>query len=395
MTSVIHVMMNPRTGPWSVMKRLSAAQRGSGLYAEVALGIITAPDWPQEYEAELPTLGHLYRARSPQLPGTLQHVWHMVRRPGIESWVDDLARRSAAHQVVVHFHNAWTSGAFLPLRGARTPITTVVTYHGIAGAEPLRRQPIRRRIHRHFAQRAAAADVNLTSVDAGCFGAAAELFGIPADRFTVIPNGMPRSNNRYGPFCRGSDRLTLAHVGSLTPDKGWRIAADAVIQLVARGAHLGFLIAGSGPDEGAARRLAAEHPQCIEFLGHVADPCRDLLPSVDVFVLMTSNDGLPMAIIEAMSCGIPVIATRVGGIPDTVRDNETGFLIDRNSQALAETLAMILADRQILTRLSANTLGRFDACFDISSIVEAYDQVYHRGGGDPLEESPARKANEA
>lgn len=394
MTSVIHVMMNPRTGPWSVMKRLSAAQRGSGLYAEVALGIITAPDWPQAYEAELPSLGPIYRARSPEMPGTLQHVWQMVRRPGIESWVDDLARRSAAERVVVHFHNAWTSGAFLPLRVTRTPITTVVTYHGIASAGSLRRQPIRGRIHRHFAERAAAPDVQLTSVDAGCLGAAAELFGIPAVRFTVIPNGMPRSNNHYGPFCRGSDRLTLAHVGSLTPDKGWRIAADAVIHLVAQGDRVRFLIAGSGPDEKDARRLAAEHPQCIEFLGHVADPCRELLPSVDVFVLMTSNDGLPMAIIEAMSCGIPVIGTRIGGIPDTVRDNETGFLIDRNSQALAGTLARILADREILRRLSANTLGRFDACFNISSIVKAYDQVYHRGGGNPLEESRAGRTHE-
>jgi glycosyltransferase involved in cell wall biosynthesis len=378
MTSVIHVMMNPRTGPWSVMKRLAAAQRLTGSYSEVALGIITAPDWPQAYEAELPKLGQVYRARSPQLSGTLQHLCQMVSRPGIEAWVDDLARRSAAERVVVHFHNAWTSGAFLPLRGARTPITTVVTYHGIAGAEPLRRQPLRRWIHRHFAQRAAAPDVHLTSVDAGCFGAAEELFGIPADRFTVIPNGMPRSANDYGPFCNGSDHLTLAHVGALTPDKGWRIAADAVIQLSAQGTKVKFLIAGTGPDEDAARRLAAEHPQCIEFLGHVADPCRDLLPSVDVFVLMTSNDGLPMAIIEAMSCGIPVIATRIGGIPDTVMDGETGFLIDRTSQALVDAIGKILAEREILTRLSRNTLRRFDACFNISSIVEAYDQVYHQ-----------------
>jgi glycosyltransferase involved in cell wall biosynthesis len=73
-----------------------------------------------------------------------------------------------------------------------------------------------------------------------------------------------------------------------------------------------------------------------------------------------------------------VIATRIGGIPDTVMDGETGFLIDRTSQALADAIGKILADREILTRLSGNTLRRFDTCFNISSIVEAYDQIYRQ-----------------
>jgi glycosyltransferase involved in cell wall biosynthesis len=370
-------MFNPRTGCWSVMKRLALAQRESGRYAGVALGLITDPSWPQEYEAELDSLGlPAYRRRALKMPGTLQHLYQMVRRPGIEGWVDDLAERTRADHVVVHFHNAWTSGAFVPIRSSHVPVSVVVTFHGIAGAAPLRRQPVRRWIHRRFARRLVAPGIRLTSVDAGCFGAAEELFGLERGRFAVVPNGMPPGTNEYGPFLRGLGCLTVAHVGSLTEDKGWRIAAEAVLSLAKAGAKIRCVIAGSGPQEAEAKQMVAQYPDCITFAGHVPDPCRTLLPSVDLFVLMTSNDGLPMAIIEAMSCGIPVISTRIGGIPDTVAHGESGFLVDRSVPSLAEVLNSLYRDRSRLASLSDNTKRIFSQRFDIAHVVRAYDSVY-------------------
>jgi glycosyltransferase involved in cell wall biosynthesis len=68
---------------------------------------------------------------------------------------------------------------------------------------------------------------------------------------------------------------------------------------------------------------------------------RALLPEVDVFALLTNNDGMPMAIIEAMSCGIPVISTRVGGIPALIANGQTGFLVQRSGAAFAAALSSL------------------------------------------------------
>jgi len=358
------------------MKRLATAQRAAGLYAQVAFGIITDSSWPREQEAELPSLGKVYRRKTLRMPGTLQHLCQLVRPPSIEAWVNDLAAASGASHVIVHSHNAWTGGAFLPLRRTACPASFVATFHGIAGAAPLRRQPVRRAIHRAFANRLRGPNIRMTSVDAGCLEAARELFGLEPENFTVIPNGMPASDNQYGPYCRGAAYMTVTHVGSLTEDKGWKIAVEAVLSLWRSGRNVRLVIAGTGPQEKLAREVASRYPDCVSYLGHVADPCRELLPAADVFVLMTNNDGLPMAIIEAMSCGIPVVASPIGGIPDAVAHGESGILVERTAAALALVLDSFFLNPARLAVLSVGTRRRFAERFEIAGIVSAYDEVY-------------------
>src|SRR5580692_5103679 len=111
--AILHVALNPLTGAWSVMRELSKAQAVSGLYAAVGLGVITDSRWPALYATELQTSGmpH-YQAHTPKMFGTAQFLWQRLQRPPIDEWVDDLLDRSGAKLCVVHFHNAWLSGAF-------------------------------------------------------------------------------------------------------------------------------------------------------------------------------------------------------------------------------------------------------------------------------------------
>jgi glycosyltransferase involved in cell wall biosynthesis len=220
------------------------------------------------------------------------------------------------------------------------------------------------------------AGAQLTSVDAGNLPTAEELFGLALERFTIIPNGLPPGADNGRPFCRGNAKLTLAHVGSLTEGKGWRIAAEAVIALAKAGAKIRYIIAGSGPEETAVRALAAEHPDCISYLGRISEPVKTLLPEVDLFVLMTNNDGLPMAIIEAMSCGIPVVSTKIGGIPDAVLDGESGRIIPRSAESLAGVVREIYDHPTTLEALSQTTKAVFQQKFHIGNVIEAYDKIY-------------------
>ena len=133
-----------------------------------------------------------------------------------------MAARSGATSVVVHFHNAWLSGVFVPLSVEAVNVASVATFHGVAGAKMLEKQPLRRFVHRWMAQRLPRYGTLLTSVDSENLKHAKLLFGLDRALFEIIPNGIPVNSAfpRRGPVRPGE--LTVAHVGSLNAGKGWR-----------------------------------------------------------------------------------------------------------------------------------------------------------------------------
>jgi hypothetical protein len=165
MTAVLHVALNPVTGPWSVMRDLALAQAASCRYSAVGLGVISSKDWPPQYDEELiQTKLPAYRASTIKVFGTAQFLWQRFRRPPIGRWVDDLMLKSGAKYGVVHFHNAWMSGVFLPLRELSSgQIRTVATFHGVNAM--LEGKPVRHFLHRWMAARLIRYGARLTSVD--------------------------------------------------------------------------------------------------------------------------------------------------------------------------------------------------------------------------------------
>jgi glycosyltransferase involved in cell wall biosynthesis len=385
---VLHVALNPHTGPWSVMKGLALAQRAADPRRLVGLGLLTDSAWSAAgYESELAGLDlPIYRARVPRVFGTAAFLLQLPRRPFIEGWAADLARRAGTEGsggVTLHSHNAWMTGAFLPWRGENraSVARTIVTFHGINAR--FEGQPIRHGIHRWLARRLMASDAVFTSVDRHNLGLARDVLGIPPERFTVIPNGVPPPAQRAArPYVGGANRFTLGFVGSLTERKGWRIAAEAVERLAARGRPARLVLAGNGPDEAAVRDEARRAPDRIEYVGWTPDPRGTVMPRLDALAVMSVHEGLPMVIVEAMSLGIPVLATAVGGVPEAVADGETGLLLPRDAAALAEAVERLMTDRPLLARLSEGGVRRFADGFDIRRIVDRYNAVYGEDGLD-------------
>lgn len=163
--AVLHVALNPLTGPWSVMRDLAMAQAASGRYGAVGIGVIAPKDWPAQYAEELRQTGlPAYRSSTLKTFGTAQFIWQRFQRPPIGDWADDLRSNSGAERVVVHFHNAWMSGVFLPLRKSISgEIRTVATFHGVNAQLDSRR--FRHALHRWMAARLPRHDARLTSVD--------------------------------------------------------------------------------------------------------------------------------------------------------------------------------------------------------------------------------------
>ena len=375
-TAVLHVALNPVTGPWSVMRDLALAQAASGRYSAVGLGVITSKDWPSQYVEELmETRLPAFRASTIKAFGTAQFLWQRFQRPPIRNWVDELMLKSGAKRAVVHFHNAWMSGVFLPLRRLSSgQIRTVATFHGVNAV--LDGKPVRRFLHRWMAARLTRYGTRLASVDRSNLDLAETVLGLRPDLFTVIPNGVADDPAARATAWNGEGQFRVGHVGSITERKGWRIGAVAVLQLAAEGRHVRYVIAGNGPEAGQAEALSRKHPNVIEYLGHVPKPRTNLLPKLHALSVMSAHEGLPMTIIEALSVGLPVLATSVGGIPEMIQDGVNGRLLPRNVEALAESILRLYNNTAEQERLGIESRRVFCKKFEISKVVELYDAVY-------------------
>ncbi len=218
--------------------------------------------------------------------------------------------------------------------------------------------------------------MQLTSVDSENPKVAECLFGIPSSNFIVIPNGAPEVNPIVTFQLKQANCLTVGHVGGINRAKGWVIAAEGVRTARSTGRDIRLIVAGAGPDEKEASQWHRKHPEWFDFIGFVHDPQKSVFPRLDGFVLMAEREGLPMAIIEAMSVGLPVIATSVGGIPDAVLPHQTGLLIPRTALSLAEALCDIYDHPERRVFMSRQALSVFRERFEIKRIVSKYHSVY-------------------
>ena len=114
----------------------------------------------------------------------------------------------------------------------------------------------------------------------------------------------------------------------------------------------------------------------ISFLGH-RDDVPDVLAALDVAVISSDYEGAPLAVIEFMAAGLPVVATRVGGIPDLIDDGEQGLLVPRRDPAaLADAIAGLLADPGRARAIGEAGRRRQRAEFDIDVAVRTIEGLY-------------------
>lgn len=115
-----------------------------------------------------------------------------------------------------------------------------------------------------------------------------------------------------------------------------------------------------------------------KFLGWVSGNEKDsLMQQADLFVLPSYNEGLPMGILEALSFGIPVVSTRVGGIPDAIEDGKEGFLVDPGDiDALADRIMRVADDHNLRYEMSENAYKKALAKFSVGRIIPQIEAIY-------------------
>jgi glycosyltransferase involved in cell wall biosynthesis len=167
-----------------------------------------------------------------------------------------------------------------------------------------------------------------------------------------------------------SDGPLVGNIARLAPQKDHRTLIEAA-RLVPEAE---FVVAGDGELRAELERLAAGSR--VRFLGP-RDDVPELLASLDVFAFPSLFEGLCLAVIEAQAAGVPVVATPVGGIRETVVDGETGLLVPtRDPAALASAIQRLLEDRPEAEAMAAEAKRRVRARFSIERMVDETLRVY-------------------
>lgn len=265
----------------------------------------------------------------------------------------------------IHAHGHWYAlAAALRYRNRHRGTRVIFTLH----TEFPRGSWIRKRLLSRLLSRA---DF-VTSVSADLLARTRRDFR-PRTRTRVTPPGVaPRAPPpaRVAAFLRESSldrsRPLLAFVGPLAYEEKARgvarlIEAMRLVRAVHRDAVL--VVAGDGPHRPALEDLAARiAPGACRFLGTVEDPSV-LLTAADVYTHISFQEGLPIALLEAMACGRPVVATSVGGVPEVVRDGKTGILVAGEPQEIADAVLRVLEAPAFAAELGgaarADALERF------------------------------------
>lgn len=198
---------------------------------------------------------------------------------------------------------------------------------------------------------------------------------LPLDQLTVIPNGVDQ--RRFAPRPRPGPPQgppTALWLGLLGGVKRIGFLLDALERVP----DLRLLIAGDGPErEQVARRVGSGAlAGRVELVGPVADPA-PLFARADLFVLSSAAENCPLAILQAMSSGLPVVSTAVGGIPEVVRHGVDGLLCAPDDvDALAGALRLVTEDSTLRARLGASARGRVEDAYTLSRCVDRLEQVY-------------------
>lgn len=348
-------------------------------------------DGAQLFCKELDGIGVIPRRLRAQSGSTRGVVW-----PSVSGLPRVRDARNAFAEVkldVIHFHAGQLGLMYAPaIASCMAGISTrILTLHNPI----LRHPPLRRFIETRLLERLS----RIVTVSDYMKRELISKKGVASERIRVIPNGVDLDN--YGNMATresalselgaSKENLVVGFVGRLHHLKGVDLLIDAAAAVKKRLPRVEFVFVGDGPEDETLKELAAEHgvSDIVRFAGYRRDAWR-LMPAFDVVVLPSRDEAQSISLLEAMACGKPVVAARVGGIPEVVDDRVTGLLFPReNVSMLAKTLIDLLDDPQRRAIMGAAGRQRVRERFSQEEMLQKTLALYNAGAADTGLESLA------
>ena len=302
-------------------------------------------------------------------------------RVDLAQWRRVVAFMRARRIDVLHTHklgsNFW--GALL------SPLASVPIFVAHEHTWSFQGEPLRRFLDRELIARRADAFIAVSREDERKM---AEIERIPRSKLRLVANGIPDPLPGSGADVRAelgidADAPVIGVVATLRPQKALDVLIGAADHLRRDFPDLRVLIAGGVdsqiPEEKVRiRELIAARglERTVLMLGLRLD-IPDVLAALDVAVLSSDYEGSPLALMECMEAGLPIVATAVGGVPDVVEDGVTGLLTPpRDPGALATAVSRLLADRELAERMGEAGRTRRRTVFTIDATTRAVESLY-------------------
>jgi N-acetyl-alpha-D-glucosaminyl L-malate synthase BshA len=355
-----------------------------------------------ELATSLARRGHEVHVLSSEIPFRLREqtgpvVFHPVETPAyplfrepqyvlsLSTKIVNVARAHAldiihAHYAVPHAAGAYLARQILATHGAAPP-KVVTTLHGtditLVGGDPSYRETVAFCIEQ--SDGVTAVSESLRDDTYRHLRLSSPIVVVPnfLDCGRYVPMPDPALRARFCPPDR-YDSLLL-HVSNFRPVKRLDAVVD-VFRRVREQRRTRLLLVGDGPERARVDALAREIgvTDHIEILGEL-DDVRPILSAADVFLLPSAQESFGLAALEAMACGLPVVASRVGGLPEVISDGVTGFLREAEDHAgMAAAVLDLLDDPSLRARVARLARASVVDRFDEDRVVPMYEALYER-----------------
>lgn len=212
---------------------------------------------------------------------------------------------------------------------------------------------------------------------------------VPDEKLMVVRNGVNAGRFRAGEAERASVRTELGvpehtflvgTLARLVEPKALHVMIEAISIASENLAGIRLIIVGDGPLRAELERRASDLKvgDRVTFTGARSD-IPGLLAAMDAFALSSIREGLPISLLEAMAAGKPIVATRVGGIPDVIADREDGLLVEPNDpKAFAGAICDLAADADLASRLGRRAAEKAESDYSVKATARKLEEVYAR-----------------
>ena len=213
-------------------------------------------------------------------------------------------------------------------------------------------------------------------------------FGVPTEKIKTIANGIDVKAFEHAqplPLLKDEGSTVLGVVARLDLQKGFEYLLRAARELCQMFPRLKIVIAGEGPDRNAIEEMIEQYGlQSSVVLAGQQSSMPAVYAAMDIFVLPSLNEGLPMTVLEAMAASKPVIATKVGAIPSVIKDSENGLLVaPKDSEGLRNAIASLLNDAERRRRLGERAHAWVSRNYTAETMALKYREMYEEVLGKP------------
>ncbi len=301
-------------------------------------------------------------------------------RSRANEWTLSWGLRRLIRQVrptVIHARNwgAWPDVALARFL-VRPRVPLVFSFHGVDTAGPMMLRP-RHRVGFRFLARITTC---VFTVSEGAKRFLVEQVGLSPNGIDVIPNGIDTERFRPRTSRPAGARLIVGTVGGLRAVKNHVLLIQSCAALVAAGIDVELRIAGDGVERANLERSAAElsFSKRLRLAGQIAD-VPGFLHGLDIFVLPSDSEAHPNSLLEAMSCALPCVATRVGGVPEVLNGSQAGILVNPGDRdAIVGALRELAGSAETRERLGQTARSRICRDYGIKRMIDAYEELYNR-----------------